>query len=337
MWGKQTTRPLRVHSSTGGEFASINGYLAHSRGPAVSKGRIHFLTWAILWQRIFGARIRMNRFFNWVKSLFGRFMDKVEDPEMILDQAKRDMEQALRDNREKGVQAITQKNKLQLMLEDERRKAAELEAKATMALKQGQRDLALSLMREKMTHDGTAEQLQKSYDQASQVADQVKVALQRQQEEVRKKTAEALALKAQWKQAQIQNAITKTLEGFDFDTQFSNFGVAQEKIRNVQSELAARQELYGTTMQGKIMELEDKSRDEAADLELQKLEQRLGMGASASVNTSTTDVQQEQHITIGDGTTAPATPAPDAAQEQAAKAEAEKQLEELEKRLQGNS
>lgn len=273
----------------------------------------------------------MNRFFNWLKSLFNRTMDKLEDPEMILDQAKRDMETALRDNREKGVQAITQKNKLQLMLEDERKKSTELELKASTAVKQGNRELALALMREKMTHDATAEQLQKSYEQATQVAEQVKVALQRQQEEVRKKTAEALALKAQWKQAQIQNAITKTLEGFDFDSQFTNFGVAQEKIRTMQSELSARQELYGTTMQGKIMELEDKSRDEAADLELQKLEQRLGIGGAAPVVQET-----EQHVTVGSDTQAPAAPALTEAQETAAQSEAERQLAELEKRIGGN-
>lgn len=274
----------------------------------------------------------MNRFINWLKSLFNRTMDKLEDPDMILDQAKRDMEQALRENREKGVQAITQKNKLQLMLEDERRKANELEAKATTALKSGQRELALGLMREKMTHDATIETLQKSYEQATAVAEQVKVALQRQQEEVRKKTAEALALKAQWKQAQIQNAITKTLEGFDFDAQYSNFGAAQEKIRNVQSELAARQELYGTTMQGKLAQLEDQARDEAADAELLKLEQRLGLGSAPAPV-----VEQTQQVTIGDGVTpAPAeAAAPDAAAEAQARTEAEKQLEELEKRLQG--
>ena len=274
----------------------------------------------------------MNRFVNWIKSLFNRFMDKVEDPEMILDQAKRDMETALRENKEKGVQALTQKNRLQLMLEDEKAKSAELEAKATTALKSGQRELALGLMREKMTHDATIEQLQKSYDQAVQVAEQVKVALQRQQEEVRKKTAETLALKAQWKQAQIQNAISKTLDGFDFDSQFSNFGAAQEKIRNVQSELAARQELNNTTMQGKLAALEDKSRDEAADLELQKLEQRLAASDAPAV---TTEAPVEQHLTVGtDGSTAPVQV--DAAEDATQKAEAEKQLEELEKRLKGN-
>ncbi|KAA0237045.1 MAG: hypothetical protein EDM74_10460, partial [Armatimonadetes bacterium] len=56
-------------------------------------------------------------------------MDKLEDPEMMLDQARRDMQQALTENREKAVQAITQKNRLENMLNDARRKSQELESK----------------------------------------------------------------------------------------------------------------------------------------------------------------------------------------------------------------
>jgi len=59
----------------------------------------------------------MGRFFRWLKALFNRAKDKVEDPDMMLDQARRDMSEALVANREKAVQAITQKNRLQNMLE----------------------------------------------------------------------------------------------------------------------------------------------------------------------------------------------------------------------------
>ena len=117
----------------------------------------------------------------------------------MLDQARRDMQQALVANREKAVQAITQKNRLQGMLEEANKKSTTLESNAVVALKQGNRELAQSFMREKMTNDAVIVQLQESYNKAAAVVDSVKVAIKRQEEEVRKKTAEALALKAQWK------------------------------------------------------------------------------------------------------------------------------------------
>ena len=113
----------------------------------------------------------MRRFFNWIKAIFNRAMDKVEDPDIMLDQARRDMQAALIANREKAVQAITQKNRLGQMLEEQRKKGEQLEAQASMALKQGGREIALQLMREKMNVDATIAQLQTSYDKASTVVE----------------------------------------------------------------------------------------------------------------------------------------------------------------------
>src|SRR6185369_2234016 len=201
-------------------------------------------------------------------------MDRLEDPEIMLDQARRDMQETLVANREKAVQAITQKNRLQMMLEDARKKSAQLESQATMALKQGNRELARQFIREKANNDAVMTQLEGSYQQALQAVEAVKVAIKRQEEEVRKKTAEALAMKAQWKQAQIQNSISKALEGLTFENQFEGFGAAQERIREAQSEASARQEMMGTSLQGKVMGMEDKARDMEAESELSKLEER---------------------------------------------------------------
>ncbi len=267
----------------------------------------------------------MKRFFNWLKALFNRGMDRLEDPEIMLDQAKRDMTEAIISNREKAVQAITQKNRLQNLMDTSIAKSAKLEQQATMALQQGNRDLARQFIREKASNDAIIEQLKPSLANATAAVDQVKVALKRQEEEVRKKTAEALALKAQWKQAQIQNSITKALEGLTFENQIEGFGAAEERIREAQSEAAARQEMLGTSLQGKVMEMEDKSMDYAAEAELQKLEERLGMRAAPA----TTDVAQT--VSVGGSDAAAATAAPAAPDVPAS--EVDRQLDELEKRL----
>jgi len=268
----------------------------------------------------------MRRFFNWIKALFNRAMDKVEDPDMMLDQARRDMQAGLIANREKAVQAITQKNRLQGMLDDHRQKASQLESQATMALKQGNRELAAQFMREKINNDAIVAQLQTSYDQASASVEQVKVAIKRQEEEVRKKTAEALAMKAQWKNAQIQNSISKALDGLTFENQFESFGAAAEKIRMAQSEAAARQEMQGESIQGKIMTMEDKAKDYEAEAALDQLEQRLGMKAPAATDTT-------QTVSVSASNGQPAAPAGPGVTDPAVTSEAEKQLEELEKRL----
>lgn len=263
----------------------------------------------------------MNRLFNWIKGLFNSAMDKVEDPEVMLDQAKRDMQQALVSNRERAVAAITQKNRLAGMLEETRGKSAKLEAQAAQALKTGNRELATGFMREKMNNDALITQLQGSYEGAVQTVEAVKVALKRQEEEVKSKTAEALAMKAQWKQAQIQNSIAKALDGLTFENQFEGFGAVSERIKNAQAEAGARTEMQGSSLQGQMMAMEDQARDLEAEGELEKLEARLGMGTTVAAP------QTAQTVTVS-GPAAPASP-----QEAAASSEAERQLAELEARL----
>ena len=241
-------------------------------------------------------------------------MDKLEDPEMMLEQAKRDMQGALQSNKEKAVQAITQKNMLENMLKEQQQKSASLESKAGMALKTGNRELATQFMREKMNVDATIGQVQTSYDQAVATVDQIKVGIKHQEEEVRKKTAEALALKASWKQAQIQTSISKALEGLSFENQFEGFGAVEQRIKEKQSEAAARQELQNESLGGKIMEMESQVRDMEAEAELDKLEQRLGFRPTPNVETTET-------VTVSDAG--------------ASMGEAEKALDDLEKRLNG--
>jgi phage shock protein A len=265
----------------------------------------------------------MKRFFRWLKAIFNRGMDKLEDPDIMLDQARRDMQEALIANREKAVQAITQKNRLQNLYDEQVKKSNQLEQQATMALQQGNRDLARQFVREKANVDAVLGQLKTSLDNATQAVEAVKLAIKRQEEEVRKKTAEALAMKAQWKQAQIQNSISKALEGLTFENQFEGFGAAKERIDEMQAEASARNEMMGTSIQGKIMQMEDTAMDLQAEADLQKLEERLGMRA--------TPAAAEQTVSVADGGAAAELPTVPEAPASVVDAE----LDELEKRIGG--
>ncbi|GIV02454.1 MAG: hypothetical protein KatS3mg015_1284 [Fimbriimonadales bacterium] len=239
----------------------------------------------------------MRRFFYWLKALFNRMMNRLEDPDVMLDQARRDMQEALRANKEKAVQAITQRNNLQAMVNEHEQKVAQLEQQAVMALKQGNRDLARQFLREKANYAATLESLKVSLAQANETVEMVKLAIRRQEEEVRKKTAEALAMKAQYKQAQIETSINKALEGFTTEAQFGTFEAAAERIREAKSEAAARQELMQSSIQGKVMQMEDQAIDYQAEEELKKLEERLGLSQASQesnpVTETTGDVESE--------------------------------------------
>jgi phage shock protein A len=220
----------------------------------------------------------MKRFFAWLRAIFHRGMDKLEDPELMLDQARRDMQGALVANREKAVQAIASRNRLQKMMEEQTARSTQLENQAAAALKSGNRDLARQFLREKAGIDQSIESLKPTLAGATETVEQVKVAIKRQEEEVRRKYAEALALKAQWKQAQIQSSITQALEGLTFENEYEgSFAAARDRIADKQAEAAARNEMLSGSIQGKMMQMEDQAMDYAADEELRALEEKLGL------------------------------------------------------------
>ncbi len=220
-------------------------------------------------------------------------VEEIENPEILLDQARREMQETLARNRERAIQAITQKNLLQAEVDKLERTVRDLERKTELALQQGKRDLALQIVREKKAQEQALESLRASLQQATETVEAIKLAIRRQEEEVRVKTAQALALKARWKQAQIQTAINKALEGISVENLESSWNAAEQRIQRAEAESLARQEMASQSLQGRIAALQDAQIDTEAEEELSRIEQRMGLKpapeVSVNANTSTVD------------------------------------------------
>jgi phage shock protein A len=242
-----------------------------------------------------------KRIFRYLRALIFGKLDQWEDPEVIINESLREMKENQIKNRERAVQAITQKNNLQNLVDQEEKLTRNLEAKAALALQQGNRELARSLLREKGMHEGTLAQLRASLKQAEETSEAVKTAIRREEERFRVKTAEALALKANMKQAQIQIQINKALDGMQFDDNAQSWDRAEERIRNMQSEASARAEVAKTSVNSRLEQLDDQQIDVEADKALADLELKLGLGtttSTANVNTTSavTATAQESDI-----------------------------------------
>lgn len=221
-------------------------------------------------------------------------VEQLEDPEVLLDQARREMQETLARNRERAIQAITQKNVLQAEVEKLERTVRDLERKAELALQHGKRDLALQLVREKKAQEGALESMRASLQQAIETVESIKLAIRRQEEEVRVKTAQALAMKARWKQAQIQTAINKALEGITIENLESTWSAAEQRIQRAEAEAAARQEMAAQSLQGRLAALQDAQIDYEAEQELAKIEQRLGLRPAPAETAAASTVPVEE-------------------------------------------
>lgn len=239
----------------------------------------------------------LKRFWRYIVALLSGKLDQLEDPEILLSQAQREMQEMHARNRERAVQAITQKNNLQQMVDDTQKRVDNLQSKAELALKRGDRELALQLLKEKQQYETTLAATKQSLEQAIETSESVKTAIRREEERIRQKTAEALALKAQWKNTQIQNAMHKALDGIQgIDDTEQTFGRAQEKIRTANSESQARAEMAKTRVESRVADLDEAVGMSAAEDELAALEAKLGLGSATAAPTTTTTTSADTDI-----------------------------------------
>lgn len=229
-----------------------------------------------------------GRIWRYIQGLLGLKLDQLEDPEVLLKQAQDEMRANQAKNRERAVQAITQKNNLQAELDKTQKVVNNLQAKAELALKNGDRDLARQLLVEKGQYETTLTTIQQSLQSAQETTEAIKVAIRREEERIRAKTAQAMAMKTQWKQSQIEISLNKALEGMTTDGTDAAFERAANKISNARSESQARAELARESLNGRLAKLDDVEADATADAQLAEMEQRMGLAPKPQPTTTST-------------------------------------------------
>lgn len=152
----------------------------------------------------------LQRFFG-TKASTGQPAEDEFDPGSLLEQAQREMHEMHARNRERAVQAITQKNNIEQMVQDLERKFATLQAKAELAEQRGDADLAYQLRREANAYEASLQEMRAALEQAKQTAEQIKVSIKAEEERIRQKAAEAMLLKTQWNTMQLQRSLFASL------------------------------------------------------------------------------------------------------------------------------
>jgi phage shock protein A len=204
-------------------------------------------------------------------------VEKAEDPEIVLTEAKEAMERELAKAKESAVTAIAQRNRLRQMLEESKKRAEELEAQARAAVRAGDDELARLLLVEKANHDKSVESLGTQLAAAEQSAAAVKESIRALEAQVRERAAQRLRLIAGWKQAQIQEQLNKALSGISMEDSTQAFERASTKIQELQARADARLEVGETDLKGRVQKLQGTVMNQEAEEQLQALKQEMGM------------------------------------------------------------
>lgn len=132
-----------------------------------------------------------------------------EDPEALLARAQQEMQELHARNRDRAVRAITQKNNLQQMMDDTQKRVEILQGRAETADNHGDSEMADKLRLEAAAFQQTLDQTRESLTQAITVAESVKETIRHEEQRIRLKTSQAMALRTQWKALQLQQELVR--------------------------------------------------------------------------------------------------------------------------------
>ena len=133
------------------------------------------------------------------------------DVSAYLNRAKQQMTELHERTKERAIQAITLKNNLQNQVEDIEKILVSLDEKVTFAEARGDQELADKLRRERQGFEQCLATAKETFQQAVETAEQVKIAIKREEEAFFQQAAQVQAFEMKWGQADLQLEMEKEL------------------------------------------------------------------------------------------------------------------------------
>lgn len=226
---------------------------------------------------IFG---RMGTLF---KANANNIIDKLEDPEKLLEQGIIDMQKQLREAKQQVAVAIADEKRLRRELEKEKQLAVEWERKAMLAVKAGKDDLAKQALARKTKHEQTTLGYEKQWKGQKAATDKLKSSLNLLNERIDDAKRKKNLLIARSKRAEAQQAIADTLDGLNDTSALDLMSRMEEKIEEREAEAEAMSELAQVSddsLDAQFRALDNVNTDDA----LASLKAKMGMTSQTEMD-----------------------------------------------------
>ena len=228
-----------------------------------------------------GLWTRMKRS---MRALFGGIIEKTEDPELLLQQTIRDMRDRVPELNNSVAQVMATERLLLKNKERLETQQVDLDSKIRASVKMGRDDIATAyigqLQQVNLDLTKTGQQLEHATNaskQALKARDNYVLQMQR-------RTAEAMQLINQSKQAKLQEQLAQTMESFQLGDDASTFNEMRDKIDRRAAAAEAKMQLGAASVDTQMQEIEREALDmQLADklLEYKRDMGLLGAGSSA--------------------------------------------------------
>ena len=212
----------------------------------------------------------------------GAALDKIENPELVLQQTIRDMRDRVPELNNSVAQVMATERLLAKNKENLEKQVVELDSKIRASVKMNRDDIATAyigqLQQAQMDLERTGAQL----EHAEVASKQALKARDNYVLNMKKRTAEAMQLISASKQAKLQEQLAQTMETFNIGDDASTFQEMREKIDRRVAAAEAKLQLGASSVDAQMQDIER----EAMDIQLQDklLEYKQSMGMLGAGN-----------------------------------------------------
>ena len=212
-----------------------------------------------------------------LRALFGGIVEKTEDPELILQQTIRDMRDRVPELSNSVAQVMATERLLARNKERLEGQVVDLDTKIKAAIKMNRDDIATAyigqLQQAQLDLQKTSHQLEyagNASKQALKARDNYVIQMQR-------RTAEAMQLINQSKQAKLQEQLAQTMASFQLGDDASTFNEMREKIDRRAATAEAKLQLGTSSVDNQMQEIEREALDMQLHDKLLTYKQQMGL------------------------------------------------------------
>jgi phage shock protein A len=216
----------------------------------------------------------------------GAALDRIENPELVLQQTIRDMRDRVPELNNSVAQVMATERLMIKKVENLEKEVVDLDSKIKASVKMGRDDIATAyigqLQQAQLELDRTGPQL----EQASLSSKQALKARDNYVLNMKKRTAEAMQLISAAKQAKLQEQLAQTMETFNIGDDASTFNEMREKIDRRVAAAEAKLQLGTSSVDSQMQDIEREAMDIQLQDKLLEYKQQMGLLGSGSSTSS---------------------------------------------------
>ena len=209
-----------------------------------------------------GLWARMKRS---LRAMFGGVIEKTEDPELILQQTIRDMRDRVPELNNSVAQVMSTERLLARSKERLEQQVVDLDSKIKASIKMNRDDIATAYIGQLQQAQLDLQKTSQQLEHASLASKQALKARDNYVIQMQRRSAEAMQLINQSKQAKLQEQLAQTMASFQLGDDASTFNEMREKIDRRAATAEAKLQLGTSGVDTQMQEIER----EAMDMQLQ--------------------------------------------------------------------